>query len=198
MCVLADLATPAFLTDRNLSDIVLLAAVRLTLEHGICPESCYPLTTVFGVLASNSADADLGFRLSQFGAALADKQPQSGLSGRALLVFGLHVTLWVRPIRSGRPFIQRGLAISLAVGDLTFAAYSHRGLLSVGLFCGEPLADICLHTERALAFAEASGLRLSVEFFSKQRNLALALMGATNSTVSTGQASLAPRQLLSR
>jgi PAS domain S-box-containing protein len=177
MCVLADLVTPAFLTDRNLSDIMLLAAARLTLEHGICPESCYPLTTIFGVLASNSADAELGFRLSQFGAALADSQPQSGLSGRALLVFGLHVTPWVRPIRSGRPFIQRGLAISLAVGDLAFAAYSYRGLLSMGLFCGEPLADLCLHAEQALAFADASGLRLSVEFFAKQRDLALRLMG---------------------
>ncbi|WP_024519122.1 AAA family ATPase [Bradyrhizobium sp. Tv2a-2] len=177
MCVLADLVTPAFLTDRNLSDIMLLAAARLTLEHGICPETCYPLTTIFGVLASNSTDVSLGFRLSQFGAALADKQPQSGLSGRALLVFGLHVTPWVRPIRSGRPFIQRGLAISLAVGDLAFAAYSHRGLLSVGLFCGEPLPDLCLHAEQALAFADAYGLRLSIEFFAKQRGLALGLMG---------------------
>jgi predicted ATPase/signal transduction histidine kinase len=177
MAVLADLVTPAFLTDRNLSDIMLLAATRLTIEHGICPESCYPLTTIFGVLASNLADAELGFRLSQFGAALADKQPELGLSGRALLVFGLHVTPWVRPIRSGQPFMQRSLAISLAAGDLAFAAYSHRGLLSVRLFCGDPLPDVCLHAEQALAFAEASGIWLSAEFLALQRNLALGLMG---------------------
>ncbi|SFH65605.1 AAA family ATPase [Bradyrhizobium sp. Gha] len=177
MGVLADLVTPAFLTDRNLSDMMLLAATRLTLEHGICPESCYPLTTVFGVLASNSADAELGFRLSQFGAALADKQPQLGLSGRALLVFGLHVTPWVRPIRSGRSFMQRSLEICLAVGDLAFAAYSHRGLLSVALFCGDPLSEVCLHAEQAIAFAEASGNWLSTEFAVLQRNLALGLMG---------------------
>ena len=76
MCVLADLVTPAFLTDRNLSDIMLLTAVRLTLQHGICGESCYPLACVFGVLASNHTDAELGFRLSQFGVSLADQQPQ--------------------------------------------------------------------------------------------------------------------------
>ena len=177
MRVLADLVTPAFLTDRNLSDIMLMAATRLTIEHGICPESCYPLTTAFGVLASNSADAELGFRLSRFGAALADDQPQLGLSGRALLVFGLHVTPWVRPIRSGQPFMQRSLAICLAIGDLAFAAYSHRGLLSVALFCGDPLPEVCLHAEQALVFAEASGIRLSAEFLSLQRNLALGLMG---------------------
>jgi PAS domain S-box-containing protein len=177
MAVLADLVTPAFLTDRNLSDIMLLAATRLTIEHGICPESCYPLTTIFGVLASNSADAELGFRLSQFGAALAGQQPQVGLSGRALLVFGLHVNPWVRPIRSGQPFMQRSLAICLAVGDLAFAAYSHRGMLSVSLFCGEPLPDVCSHAEQALAFAETSGIRLGAEFLALQRNLALGLMG---------------------
>ena len=142
MRVLADLVTPAFLTDRNLSDIMLMEATRLTLEHGISPESCYPLTAIFGVLASNSSDAELAFRLSQFGAALADTQPHTGLSGRALLVFGLHVTPWIRPIRSGRSFIQRALEICLTTGDLAFAAYSHRGLLAMDLFSGESLQSL--------------------------------------------------------
>ncbi|WP_338697608.1 AAA family ATPase [Bradyrhizobium sp. 26S5] len=175
MAVLADLVTPAFLTDRNLSDIMLLAATRLTIEHGICPESCYPLTTIFGVLASNPTDAELGFRLSQFGAALAGKQPQVGLSGRALLVFGLHVTPWVCPIRSGQPFMQRSLSICLAAGDLAFAGYAHRGLLSVALFCGDPLSEVCSHAEQALAFAETSGIRLTVKFLALQRNLSIGL-----------------------
>lgn len=176
MSVLADLVTPAFLTDRNLSDIMLVEATRLTLEHGVSPESCYPLTAIFGVLASSSSDSELGFRLSQLGTALAEKQPQIGLSGRALLVFGLHVTPWIRPIRSGRPFIQRALAICLTTGDLAFAAYSHRGLLSVDLFCGDPLMEVCSNAERALAFAEGLGVRLATEGLATQRSLALSLM----------------------
>jgi PAS domain S-box-containing protein len=177
MAVLADLIIPASYVDRDLSDAVLLAATRVTIEHGICPESSFASTTTFGVLASQSADAELGFRLSQFGAVLADKQPQFGLSGRALLAFGLIVTPWVRPIGSGLPFIQRGLAICLAVGDLSFAAYAHRGLLSVDLFCGNQLAEVCLRAEEALAFAQASGLWLSVQTMSVQRRLALSLIG---------------------
>ena len=177
MAVLADLIIPASYVDHDLSDAVRLAATRMTIEHGISPESCFALTVTFGVLASQSADAELGFRLSQFGATLADKHPQFGLSGRALLAFGLHVTPWVRPIRSGLPFVQRGLAYCLAVGDLGFAAYAHRGLLSVYLFCGNQLRDVCLHAEQALAFAQASGLWLSVQTLSVQRRLALGLMG---------------------
>jgi PAS domain S-box-containing protein len=195
MGVLADLVTPAFLTDRNLSDIMLLTAARLTIEHGICPESCYPLTTIFGVLASNSADAELGFRISRFGAALADRQPQLGLSGRALLVFGLHVTPWIRPIRSGQPFMQRGLKISLAAGDLAFAAYSHRGLLSVGLFCGDPLRLVCRDAENALAFAETSGIRLSAGFLALQRNLTLSLMERGNEHNFEAPSPIAPHPL---
>jgi PAS domain S-box-containing protein len=177
MSVLADLIIPASYVDRDLSDAVLLAATRVTIEHGICPESCFALTTAFGVLASQSDDAELGFRLSQFGAALADKPPHFGLSGRALLAFGLIVTPWVRPIGSGLPFVRRALAICLAVGDLSFAAYAHRGLLSVDLFCGNQLPEVCLRAEQALAFAQASGLWLSVQTVSVQRRLALGLIG---------------------
>jgi PAS domain S-box-containing protein len=173
MRVLADLVTPALLTDRNLTDIMLLAAVRLTLEHGISPESYYPMTAIFGVLASSSTDAELGFRLSQFGVTLADQQPQLG--GRALLIFGLHVTPWIRPIRSGQPFMRRSLKMSLAVGDLAFAAYSRRGLVSVDLFCGSPLRGVCRDAEQA--FAETSGIWLPAEFLALQRKLAMSLMG---------------------
>ena len=177
MAVFNDLVTPALLTDRNLTDIMLLAAARLTLQHGICHEACYPLSCVFGVLASNSTDAELGFRLSRFGVAVAERGPQSAFGGRALLVFGLHVTPWVRPIRSGQPFMQRGLEMSLAAGDLSFAAYSHRGLVSVRLFCGDPLRDIHKDAQEALAFVEASRIDLIIESIAIQRDLALSLMG---------------------
>jgi PAS domain S-box-containing protein len=73
--------------------------------------------------------------------------------------------------------VQRGLAICLAVGDLSFAAYAHRGLVSVDLFCGNQLPEVCLRAEQALAFAQASGLWLSVQTISVQRRLALGLIG---------------------
>ena len=178
MAVFADLVTPALLTDRNLCDIMLLVAARLTLQHGICEAACYPMVCTFGVLASHHADAELGIRLSQFGVVLADRQPQIGISGRALLVFGFHVTPWIRPIRSGQPFIQRSLQVSLAAGDLAFAGYSHRGLLSVRMFCGDPLPEICGDAEQGLAFfTQTSGFDLLAEFLTQQRNFTLSLMG---------------------
>jgi PAS domain S-box-containing protein len=177
MAVFADLVTPAVLTDRNLCDIMLLAAARLTLQHGVCESACYPMVCTFGVFASDG-DAELGFRLAQFAVVLADREPQLGISGRALLVFGLHVTPWIRPIRSGLPFMQRGLEVSLAAGDLAFAAYSHRGLVSVRLFCGDSLQAVCRDVEQGLAlFGQASGFDLLSEFLTGQRNLVLSLIG---------------------
>jgi PAS domain S-box-containing protein len=178
MAVFADLVTPALLTDRNLCDIMLLVAARLTLRHGISEAACYPMVCTFGVLASNPADAELGFRLSQFGVVLADRQPQFGISGRALLAFGFHVTPWIRPIRSGQPLMQRALKVSLTSGDLAFAAYSHRGLVSVRLFCGDPLQDVCRDAEQGLAFfTQTSGFDLLAKFLTLQRNFALSLIG---------------------
>ena len=58
--------------------------------------------------------------------------------------------------------MQRGLKMSLAAGDLAFAAYSHRGLVSVRLFCGDPLQDVCRDAEQGLAFfRQTSGFELS-------------------------------------
>src|SRR5262249_45950013 len=142
-----------------------------------CAECCYPLTTIFGVLASSSTDAELGFRLSRFGAALADQHPQWTLSGRALMAFGLHVTPWVRPIRSGKPFLQRALKTSLAVGDIAFATYAQRGSVSVRLFCGDPLEEVCRDAERVETFARASGIDLTADIAAAQRGLALGLLG---------------------
>jgi predicted ATPase/signal transduction histidine kinase len=177
MAVFADLVTPALLTDLNLSNIVILAAVRFTLQHGTYEGSCYPLACVFSVFNIRYADRELGFRLAQFGISLANRWPQLKSSGRALMVFGQFVTPWVRPIRSGQPFILRSLEIALATGDLTWVAYSHHALVSSRLFSGDPLQEVCKDAEQAVALAEASGFRLLGAQLAAQRTFALSLMG---------------------
>src|SRR5262249_16781561 len=180
MAVFADLVTPAVMTDLNLSNIVILAAARLTLQHGIAEESSYPLACVFCVLNIRYSDAELGFRLAQFGVSLADRWPQLRLSGRTLVVFGQYVVPWVRPIRSGLPFIRRALETAMGTGDLPWVTYSHWALASERLFCGDPLREVCKDTEQGLALAAASGFELIAEVFAAHRNFALSLMGRNN------------------
>jgi PAS domain S-box-containing protein len=177
MQVFADLITPALLTDLNLSNIVILAAARLTLQHGIYEGSCYPLACSFSVFNIRYAEPELGFRLAQFGVSLANRWPQLRLSGRTLMVFGQFVTPWVRPIRSAQPFIHRSLEIASATGDLTWVTYSHHALVSSRLFSGDPLPEVCRDAEHGVAFAEASGFELLGSQLAAQRNFALDLMG---------------------
>jgi signal transduction histidine kinase len=177
MAVFADLVTPALLTDLNLSNIVILAAARLTLQHGIYEGSCYPLSCVFSVFNIRYADPEFGFRLAQFAVALANRWPQLRMSGRTFMVFGQFVTPWARPIRSGQPFIRRSLEIALATGDLTWVTYSHHALVSSRLFSGDPLQDVLKDVEQGLAFAEASGFALIGAQLAVQRHFILSLMG---------------------
>ena len=176
MGVFADLVTPALLTDVNLCHIVIMAAARLTLQHGICEEACYPLSCVFSVFNLRYADAELGFRLAQFAVHLANRSPQLKWSGRTFLTFGYFVTPWVLPIRSGLPFVRRGLEVALATGDLTWLAYAHRALIAMRLFIGEPLRELCEDAEQWLAFAEASGFKMVAVALAAPRDLALSLM----------------------
>jgi predicted ATPase/signal transduction histidine kinase len=181
MAVFSDLVSPALGVDLNLSNIVILAAVRLTLQHGISEECCYPLACAFSVFNIRYRDAELGFRLAQLGVALAERWPQFRLSGRTQMVFGQYVTPWVRPIRSGLPFIRRGLEIGLSTGDLSWATYSHSALTSVSLFCGDPLRDFCKDAEQGFAFARTWGFELLAALFSAYRDFALSLTGPNNS-----------------
>lgn len=177
MAVFGDLIPPAGLTDHNLSHLVLLAATRLTLEHGVCDESCYPLVCVFDALDCRYSDTKLGIRLVQFGVSLADQQPQLPLSGRTLMVFGHLVTPWIQPIRDGRPAMQRALATATATGDLAFAAYTYRGLVSARLFCGDPLQEVRLDTEQAMVFTRESGFDLPAQALGVQLNMIRTLIG---------------------
>jgi len=177
MEVLADFVTPALLTDLNLSNIVIFAAARLTLQHGIYEGSCYPLVCVFSVLNVRYADVGLGLRLAQFGVALADRWPRSKMSGRTYMAFGQFVTPWVLPIRSGQPYIRRSLEVAQANGDWTWASYCHHALLSLRLFSGDSLRDVCKDAEEGLAFAEASGFELLVAHMTAQKDFALILEG---------------------
>jgi PAS domain S-box-containing protein len=177
MQVFADLITPALLTDLNLSNIVILAAARLTLQHGIYEGSCYPLACAFSVLNIRYADTELGFRLAQFGVSLANRWPQLRLSGRTMMVFGQFVTPWVRPIRSAQPFLRRSLEIALATGDLTWVTYSHHALVSSRLFSGDPLREVCRDAEQGVAFAEIGGFKLLGSQLAAQRDFVLGLMG---------------------
>jgi len=184
MEVFADLVTPALLTDLNLSNIVILAAVRLTLQHGIFEGSCYPLACAFSVLNIRYKDAELGFRLAQFGVSLANRWPQLRSSGRTLMVFGQFVTPWVRPIRSGQAFIRRALEIALATGDLTWVAYSHHALVSLRLFSGDPLQEVRNDAEQGVAFAEALGFKILGANMTVQKNSVRSLIGRNNESSS--------------
>jgi predicted ATPase/signal transduction histidine kinase len=181
MTVFADLVTPALLTDLNLSNIVILAAARLTLQHGICEDSCYPLTCAFSVFNIRYREPELGFRLAQLGVALAERWPQLRLSGRTQMVFGRFVAPWAVPIRSGLPFIHRALETALATGDLTWVTYAHDALTAVRLFCGDPLREICKDLEQGMAFARTSGFEWLAVLLSVYKDFAHCMMGHNNS-----------------
>ena len=177
MACLADLITPALLTDLNLSHLTIMGAARLTLQYGTSESSCYPLVGAFSVSYLRYADPKLGLRLAQLGLSLANGQPQQRFSGRTIAVFGYYVTPWVRSIRSGPPLVRRGRDIVLATGDLTWFAWLHWTLTSMGLFCGNPLRDIWRDADQGVTFAEAARFELPAVMSAMQRDFALSLIG---------------------
>ena len=177
MACLADLITPALLTDLNLSHLTIMGASRLTLQYGTSESACYPLVSAFSVSYLRYADPKLGFRLAQLGLSLANSRPQQRFSGRTIAVFGYYVTPWVQSIRSGPPLVRRGRDIVFATGDLTWFSWLHWTLTSMRFFCGDPLADIWRDADQGVTFAEAARFELPAAMSAMQRDFALSLIG---------------------
>ncbi len=93
------------------------------------------------------------------------------------MIFGCFVTPWVRPIRSGRPFVREALEIALATGDLNWVTYSHHALVASRFFSGDPLQEVLKEAEQGVAFAEASGFNLFGAALAELRDSARSLMG---------------------
>jgi PAS domain S-box-containing protein len=78
---------------------------------------------------------------------------------------------------TGRTLINRAFDAANATGDVTFAVYSAKHLITNHLVSGEPLRDVQEAAERGLEFARKAGFGLIVDCYLGQLMLIRALRG---------------------
>jgi PAS domain S-box-containing protein len=87
--------------------------------------------------------------------------------------------IWVKHVRSCRDLIHRAFEAATKAGDLTFAAYSRNNVTTNLLAAGDPLGDVQLEVERALAFAEKIRFGFVRDIVMGQLGLVRTLRGST-------------------
>ena len=175
MDVLADLIPPAFFTDANLLDLIVLYMVNLSIEHGPCEASGYGYVCLLGILGRRYKDYETAFGFAELAMHLVDARGLDRLKARVHMCFGSGVIPWTRPISTGQPFLKNASKIAFESGDITFAVYCRRNLVSNLLFSGRPLVDVQQAADEGLAFAKTTGYAMVVDALRAQIMLIRAL-----------------------
>ena len=178
MDVLVEIAPPARFTGGNLHHLLLLRMTNLSLEHGNCDGSCYAYACLTIVLGHRFNDYKTGFRFGKLGVDLVDMRGLDRFKARVYMCFGLFMP-WTKPAPSGRDWMRRSFTTANGMGDLTFAAYSTKNLITNLLVSGVPLGQVQQEAEYGLTFSRKAQFGLVVDGFIGQLALIRYLRGLT-------------------
>lgn len=177
MDVLSGLFAPTLLTDSNLYDLVVLRMTTLSLEHGHCDASCYAYSHINRVLGFRFGDYQSAFRFGQLACDLAQNRGLDRFEARVYASFGAFALPWMKDLFASRALIERGFDMAQASGDLTYAVFGFKNLITNLLVSGEPLGDVQREAEQGLAFARQARFGFAIDWFTAQLMLIRALGG---------------------
>jgi predicted ATPase/signal transduction histidine kinase len=193
MDVLAGLFAPTVLTDSNLYDLVVLRMTTLSLEYGNCDASCYAYSHINRVLGSRFGDYQTASSFGQLACYLVKNRNLPRFEARVYAAFGAFGVPWMQDLFASRALIRRGFDLANDNGDLTYAVFGFKNLITNLLVSGEPLADVQREAERALAFARKAQFGFAVDWITSELKLVQALRGLSLDVASPDNAGYGDR-----
>ena len=179
MDVLAGLFAPTVLTESNLYDLAVLRMTTLSLEHGNCDASCYAYSHINRILGARFGDYETALRFGELACDLVESRGLHRFEARVYAAFGAFGVPWTKDLAASRVLIRRGFDMAHANGDLTYAIFGFKNLITNLLVSGEPLADVEHEAEQGLALARKAQFGFAADWFTAQLMLVRALRGAS-------------------
>jgi|GEM_PF-154320 len=163
--VLAEFLAPASFAHKGLFDLALLRTTNLSLIHGHCAASPFAYALLNIVLGLDHGDYQTALRFGQLGCDLVDLRGLDRFKARVYNSFATFGLPWTRHLPLSRPLLRRALDAAVATGDLTFAAYTRRSLVSNMMVSGERLSDVQREAEDALTFVRRAQFGFAADSF---------------------------------
>jgi signal transduction histidine kinase/GAF domain-containing protein len=154
-----------------------LRMTTLSLEHGNYDASCYAYSHLNRVLGFRYGDYPSALRFGQLACDLVRSGRWPRFEARVYASFGAFGAPWLKDIFTSRALIRRGFEMADANGDLTYAVFGFKNLITNLLVSGEPLAEVQREAEQALAFAHKARFGFAVDWLTTQLMLIQALRG---------------------
>lgn len=177
MAVLTELFPAAYAVDRYLLELVLLRMTNLSLEHGNAESSSVAYSALNMALGGHFADYSTAFGLGQVACELVEQRGADRYKARVYSCFAAFAMPWIKHLPLCRPLMLQAFEIGSSMGDMAFAAYNSRNLITHSLVSGMPLEQVQAEAERVWDFASKIQLGLPIEWFIRQLELIRKLRG---------------------
>jgi len=176
--LLAMLLLPALLTDENLTALLALTAVELSIHHGLTDataSACVMVAMTVGPRLGRYREADA---LGRAGRAMVDRRGMSAYRAKTYLDLAL-VNHWSHPLRTNDEILRGALDSARATGNFAVASYSLNNLITLSLALGAPLSEVQRQCEEALQFVRRIGFQWVAAVVTSQLRLVQNLRGTT-------------------
>jgi PAS domain S-box-containing protein len=179
MAVLMELFPAAYAVDRYLMELVLLRMTNLSLEQGNCESSSVAYSGLNMALGSHFSDYTTAYRLGRLACEMVEQRGADRYRARVYSCFAAFTLPWSQHLPLCRPLMTHAFQVGSSMGDMAFAAYDSRNLVTHLLVSGVPLDQVQREAEQAAEFAGRIQLGIPTERFFSQLGLVRRLRGAT-------------------
>lgn len=178
MAVLTELFPAAYAYDRYLLELVLLRMTNLSLEQGHTEGTSVAFSALNMALGSHFADYTTAYELGRVACELVDRRGMDRFKARVYSCFAAFAMPWLQHLPLCKPLMTRAFEAGRSTGDVAFATYDIRNLMTHLLISGVPLDVVQRDAEDAIAFAGKLQLGMPAERFIGQLGLVKRLRGA--------------------
>jgi PAS domain S-box-containing protein len=180
MQVLSVLGPPAYFTDFHSFCLIACRTVKIGMQHGISDAS----TLGFALLGFISGPVfhryGEGYRFAKLACDLVEKHRFIANQPKVYHAMGT-VAFWTQPIETAIHFMRAAFRTAIETGDLTFACYGLKQVVTGLLLRNDPLDAVWRESEMALDFAREAKYGDVADTIRSQQRFIATMQGRTAS-----------------
>lgn len=177
MDVMTDLIPAVQFTSQDLVEVLILRMINLSLEYGLCDASCYAYICLSFVAGAKFEDYTTTAVFGEVAMRLPNERGLRLYEGRVQMCYGSLCLPWTGAAEEAKRHLEEAVELTGRQGDLTFAVYSRRHIVTNVLFSGGSLSEAQQVAEDGLKLARDAGFALVIDAFMAQAWLIRKLRG---------------------
>ena len=186
--MLSAVGPPAYSTDFHLFCLIACRIVKIAIQHGMSEASTNGFAILGFIVGPVFHRYTESYRFAKLACDLVEKYRFVGYQPRVYQATGT-IAFWTQPIWAAIDFMRATFRTAIETGDLTFACFGKREVVTGLLLRNDPLDAVWRESEMALDVARGARYRDVADMIVSQQRFIATMQGrtATFSTFSDAQ-----------